>query len=257
LNLHRSNYTYDGSNRLKTVTDWASRVTTYYYDITGRLDHVDRPNTTRQRVIFDDANRLTGSYQEKMSGANVVATLWQADYGYDNANRLTTFVLVPMAQNIPPAPASMTQDSDNQLATFNGQTVGHNLDGNLLSAPVSGTLGALTWDKRNRLKTAGGLTYTYDSENRRISSITTGGTTRYVYSRGASLDRLLVKQNPDGRLTRCIYGAGLLDEETTNAQGVAQSPVYYHYDWRGDTVALSDVSGAVTTPFCFNGKWAS
>jgi len=170
----------------------------------------------------------------------------------------------------------MTQDSDNQLATFNGQSVGHDADGNLLNAPVvSGTqLGALTWDARNRLTSAGGVTYAYDAENRRTRSVATGGTTTYIYSRGAKLDRLLVKQNPDGSLTRYIYGAGLLYEETTNAQGVAQSPVYYHYDWRGDTVALSDStgnvtarlsyspygvptveSGTVTTPFCFNGKW--
>ncbi len=269
-------YTYDGSNRIKTVTDWASRVTTYYYDATGRLDHVDRPNSTRQRVTFDDANRLTNSYEEKMSGGSVVATLWQAGYGYDNANRLTSFAPTPMAQNNPPPPATMTFDSDNQLATYNGQSIGHDADGNLSSAPVvSGTqLGALTWDARNRLTSAGGITYAYDAENRRTRSVATGGTTTYIYSRGAKLDRLLVKNNPDGSVTRYIHGAGLLYEETTNAQGVAQSPVYYHYDWRGDTVALSDAtgnvtarmsyspygvptveSGTVTTPFCFNGKW--
>jgi RHS repeat-associated protein len=251
-------------------------VTTCYYDTTGRLDHVDRPNSTRQRVTFDDANRLTNSYEEKMSAGTVVATLWQAGYGYDNANRLTSFVPNPMAQNNPPPTVTMTHDSDNQLATYNGQAVGHDLDGNLLSVPVvSGTqLGALTWDTRNRLTSAGGVTYVYDAENRRTSSTTGGQKTTYVYSRGAKLDRLLLKQNPDGSVTRYIYGDGLLYEETTNAAVVAQSPVYYHYDWRGDTVALSDAtgsvtarlsyspygvptveSGTVTTPFCFNGKW--
>ena len=271
-------YTYDGSNRLKTVTDWASRVTTYYYDTTGRLDHVDRPNNTRQRVTFDDANRLTSSYEEKVSGGTVVATLWQAGYGYDNANRLTRFAPTPMSQNNPPPTATMTYDSDNQLATYNGQAVVHDLDGNLQSAPlVSGTqtqLGALTWDVRNRLTSAGGVTYVYDSENRRVSSTVNGQKTTYVYSRGGKLDRLLATMNPDGSITRYIYGNGLLYEETTNAQGVAQSPVYYHFDWRGDTVAQSDSSGnviarlsyspygvrtiesgTVTTPFCFNGKW--
>ena len=225
-------------------------------------------------LTFDDGNRLTNSYEEKTSAGSVVATLWQAGYGYDNANRLTSFVPNPMAQNNPPPTVTMTHDSDNQLATYNGQAVGHDLDGNLLSAPVSGTLGALTWDTRNRLTSAGGVTYAYDSENRRTMSVATSGTTKYAYSRGAKLDQLLVKQNPDGSITRYIHGEGLLYEETTNAAGVAQSPVYYHYDWRGDTVALSDAtgsvtarlsyspygvptveSGTVTTPFCFNGKW--
>ena len=100
-----------------------------------------------------------------------------------------------------------------------------------------------------------------------------------MWSRGASLDRLLAKVNPDGSITRYIYGSGLLYEETTLANGTVQSLVYYHFDWRGDTIALSDPSGTVTvrmnyspygertielvngiartvrTPFCFNGKW--
>jgi len=153
--------------------------------------------------------------------------------------------------------------------------VAHDLDGNLLSAPVQGSLlGGLTWDARNRLTSAGGVTYAFDAENRRKSSTLGGQTTRYVFSRGAALDRLLVKVNADGSLTRYIYGVGLLYEVSATTSGTDSSPVYYHFDWRGDTVALSDNSGNVTarlsyspygertiesgtvnTPFCFNGKW--
>lgn len=269
------NYTYDGSNRLKTVTDWAGRITTYYYDIAGRLDHVDRPNNTRQRVVFDDANRLSHTYEEQLSGSNVVSTIWKADYVFDNANRLFTFNPTPMAKTYAPPVTTMTYDADNRIATYNGQTVNNDLDGNMLTVPVNGTLlAAMTYDKRNRLTSAGGITYAYDAENRRISSTSGGQTTRYVYSRGGSLDRLLAKINPDGSTTRYVYGTGLLYEETTSASGSASPAVYYHFDWRGDTVALSDPSGnvsarlsyspygertiesgTVTTPFCFNGKW--
>jgi RHS repeat-associated protein len=268
-------YTYDGANRLKTVTDWTSRVTTYTYDTAGRLQTVLRPNNTRQRVDFDAANRLTASYEEKMSGSTVVGTLWEAGYGYDNANRLTSFNPAPLATNVAPPATSMTYDADNQLATYNGATVGCDLDGNLLVAPVNGTLlGALGWDKRNRLTSAGGVTYTYDAENRRVSSTSAGQTAEYVYSRAVSLDRLLLKQNSDGSLTRYVYGVGLLYEVPFAANGTEGNPTYYHFDWRGDTVALSDTSGNVTarlsyspygertvesgtvnTPFCFNGKF--
>ena len=270
-------YTYDGSNRLKTVVDWAGRTTTYTYDAGGRIQEMDRANSTRQRVFFDNANRLSGTTEEKMSGTNIVATLWQAGYAFDNANRLTTFSPTPAGKTYAPPSATLTYDDDNQVATYNGQAITHDLDGNLGSSPVYGTLlGALTWDKRNRLLSSGGVSYTYDAENRRrTSTITaTGAVTRYVWSRGARLDRLLATVNPDGSTTRYIYGSGLLYEETTSAGGVAQSPVYYHFDWRGDTVAMSDSTGAVvarlsyspfgertvesgtvTTPFCFNGKW--
>jgi RHS repeat-associated protein len=268
-------YTYDGSNRLKTVTDWAGRVTTYSYDTAGRLQTVARPNNTRQRVTFDAANRLTASYEELMSGVTVAGTLWQATYGFDNADRLTSFNPSPMAKTKAPPTVTLTYDSDNQLATYNGASVASDLDGNLTTAPVGGTLlGALTWDARNRLVAAGGVTYTYDAENRRVTRTQAGQVTRYIWSRGARLDRLLATVNPGGSVTRYIYGNGLLAEETTSAGGTAQSPVYYHFNWRGDTVALSDASGTVTarlsytpfgertvetgtvtTPFGFNGRW--
>ena len=131
-------YTYDGANRLKTVTDWnvPARVTTYNYDTAGRLDTVLRPNSTRQRVTFDNADRLTGSYEEKMSGTTVTGTLWQAGYGFDDAQRLTTFTPVPAARSLAPPSAAMTFGGDNQLATYNGQNMSYDLDGNLQSAPV-------------------------------------------------------------------------------------------------------------------------
>ena len=185
-------YTYDAANRLKTVKDWSNRVTTYTYDAAGLLTQVDRPNSTRQRLTYDAANRITGTYEEKMSGTTVAGSLWQASYGFDNAYRLTSFTATPMGKTTAPPTTAMTVDADNQLATYNGTTVNHDLDGNLLSAPVNGTLlGALTWDKRNRLLTGGGITNTYDAESRRSSSALAGQTTRYTWSRG-QLDRLLV-----------------------------------------------------------------
>jgi RHS repeat-associated protein len=169
----------------------------------------------------------------------------------------------------------MTYDNDNRLISYNGQTVANDTNGNLLSAPVSGTLlGALTWDARNRLLTAGGTTYVYDAENRRVSGTKASQTTNYTWSRGAALDRLLVKTNPDGSVTRYIYGLGLIYEETTPSGGGSATLLFYHYNWQGSTMALSDTAGDVTarlsyspygevtvvsgtpnTPFLFNGQF--
>ncbi len=263
-------YTYDGSNRLKTVTDWASRLTTYTYDNAGRLTQVDRPNGTRQRLQYDNAKRLTDTFEEK--GA---VSFWQAGYGYNNAYRLTSYTPSPITKTLAPPPATMTYDLDNRLATYNGQSVGSDSDGNLLSVPLNGTLlDSVTWDARNRLNSAGGTTYVHDAENRRVSSTISGQTTGYTWSRGAKLDRLLVKTNPDGSMTRYIHGLGLLYEETTPAGGGSATTSFYHYNWQGSTVALSDASGnvtarmsyspygertvesgTVTTSFCFNGQF--
>lgn len=263
-------YTYDGSNRLKTVTDWSGRLTTYTWDNAGRLTQMDRPNGTRQRLEYDNANRLSAMYEEK--GAT---SLWQAGYGFDNAYRLTSYTPTPPTRTFAPPPATMTYDVDNRLATYNGQSVASDTNGNLLSAPVSGTLlGALTWDARNRLTSAGGITYVYDAENRRVTSTSGNQTTSYTWSRGGKLDRLLVKTNPDGSVTRYIHGLGLIYEETTPAGGGSPTTQYYHYNWQGSTMALSDAAGNVTsrlsyspygevtivsgtpnTPFLFNGQF--
>jgi RHS repeat-associated protein len=263
-------YTYDGSNRLKTVTDWASRVTTYTYDNAGRLTQVDRPNGTRLRLQYDNANRLTDTFEEK--GA---VSFWQAGYGYNNAYRLTSYTPSPITKTFAPPPATMTYDTDNRLATYNGASVSSDVDGNLLAVPLNGTLlGAITWDVRNRLASAGGTTYVHDAENRRVSSTLSGQTTSYLWNRGTRLDQLLVKTNPDGSVTRYIHGLGLLYEEITPTGSGAVTTSFYHYNWQGSTVALSDAignvtarmsyspygertveSGTVTTPFCFNGRF--
>jgi len=238
---------------------------------------VDRPNGTRQRLQYDNANRLAATFEE-----NGVVSLWQAGYGFDNAYRLVSYTPTPITKTLPPPPATMTYDSDNRLATYNGQSVASDSDGNLLSAPINGTLlGSVTWDARNRLTSTlstlspqQSTSYTYDAENRRVSSTLSGQTTTYTWSRGAKLDQLLIKINPDGSVTRYVHGLGLLYEETTPAGGGSTTTLFYHYNWQGSTVALSDSagnvtarmsyspygertveSGTVTTPFCFNGQF--
>lgn len=263
-------YTYDGANRLKTVTDWAGRLTTYTYDTIGRLIQVDRPNGTRERRQYDAANRLVATFDERGAVA-----IWQAAYAFDNADRITQFSAMPAPRPYAPPPATMTYDVDNRLATYNGAPVASDANGNLLAAPLNGTLlGNLGWDVRNRLTTAGNTTYAYDAEGRRTTRTIAGQTTAYTWSRGAALDRLLVVNHPDGSVTRYVHGIGLAYEEHTPAGGGTPTTTFYHYNWQGSTVALTDgsgnvtarlsynaygertvESGNVTTPFCFNGQW--
>ncbi len=56
----------------------------------------------------------------------------------------------------------MSYDADNRLATFNGQAVSHDLDGNMTYGPLTNnTLVNYTYDARNRLLAVGGLQYGY------------------------------------------------------------------------------------------------
>jgi RHS repeat-associated protein len=150
--------------------------------------------------------------------------------------------------------------------------VGVDLDGNLTNGPILSTnFSAYTYDARNRLLNAGGVTNVYDALNNRIGQ--TFGTNKiaYVVNPNAKLPQVLMRIK-NGVTNYYIYGAGLLYQITQTA--TATNTLTYHYDYRGSTVALSGDNGLVTdrieysaygltnyrlgtndTPFLFNGRY--
>ncbi len=102
-----------------------------------------------------------------------------------------------------------------------------------------------TYDSRNRLISAGGFTYTYDALNNRVAMTDAQGNgTRLVVNPNSSLSQVLMATDANGNILRdYVYGLGLIGQE--------QSGVYlnYHYDRRGTTTALSDMTGTVTDRF--------
>lgn len=263
-------YTYE-YGRLKTVTDWNNRVTTYYYDDAARLTKITRPNGTAwkadQAGNWDQADRLVEARELDGSG-NMLAYL---KYSYDEAGRIENRFLAPISRG-PPAPSlSATYDADNQIETVSGQSATYDDDGNLTNGPLpaNSAFGSFVYDTRNRLQSAGGLSYRYDAENRRVSVTDANGPTKFTHNPNASLDQALVKEAADGSKTFYVYGLGLLYE--VDEQEATRT---YHYDERGSTIALSNDSGAVTgrveyapygeivkregtttTPFLFNGRF--
>jgi RHS repeat-associated protein len=164
----------------------------------------------------------------------------------------------------------MTYTEDNRLATFNGQAVQYDADGNMITGPLNGQMSSYTYDSRNRLVTAGNLTYEYDAENNRIGvTENVNGCpvkTEYVVNPHAALSQVLIK-TVGNEQTYYVYGLGLIGQE------VAGEYSTYHFDLRGSTVAITDADGKVTdryqysaygeilsssgntdTPFLYNGR---
>ena len=266
-------YSFDGRNQLTNVTDWAGRKTALIYDLVGRVTQVIRPNQTKRIVTYDVAGQTTRI--EERDGANRLIALFR--YGYDAAGEITNRFVVPIPQTNSLPKQVATHDADNRLATFSTNsggasplTVTHDTDGNLTSGPITNrTANTYTWDARNRLKGAGGLTYNYDAEGNRIAITNGAAVTRFVVNPAPALSQVLVRTKPDGSQTLYVYGLGLLYEAATN--GTART---YHYDYLGNTVAMTDDSGNVTdraefdpygnltyragtndTPFLFNGRY--
>ena len=102
-----------------------------------------------------------------------------------------------------------------------------------------------TYDSANRLLTAGGNTYTYNAEDVRIKNVHYGVEEKYTYDTVAELSRLLTR-TVGSNVTKYVYGLGLISEETNNTVKV------YHFDYRGSTVAITDVNGNISDTFAYD-----
>ncbi|NJO16765.1 MAG: RHS repeat-associated core domain-containing protein [Thioploca sp.] len=156
----------------------------------------------------------------------------------------------------------MTYTAANRLATYNGQAVRFDADGNMTFGPVSGRMAELQFDSHNRLVQAGEIRYRYDAENQRVGV----NETNYVVNSQLELSQVLVKEE-NGKKTFYVYGLGLIGEEGEERYRS------YHFDFRGSTVALTNERGEVVerfgygpygelvageasvTPFLFNGRF--
>lgn len=256
-------YDYYDDNRLKTVTDWANRVSTYEYYANGLLWKTIRPNGTVQTLEYDAAGQLTRLQDVDGSDSVIV----QYDYTYHDDGNVAA-EQSSVEEVVPDAPDTvMTYTYDNCLATFNGQSVEYDADGNMTYGPLNGVMAAYTYDARNRLVSAGDLSYIYDAENNRIAVIQGVYRTDYVINLEALLNQVLVRTDAEGNQTFYVYGLGLIGQEENGDYRT------YHYDLRGSTVALTDATGTVTdrfqygpygelvnhtgttvTPFLYNGR---
>lgn len=235
-------YTYDPANRLTSVTDWANRTTTYQYDQNNRLMKTTRPDGSVLTMIYDAAGQLL---QQKDVDANgkVVA---QYDYTYDNVGNPLTEQTVPHPQPFYLPNTVCAYTYDNRIDTYNSQPVTYDNDGNMTYGPLTGVMSTYTYDVRNRLTTVDTTTYLYDAENNRIGVADSVYQIydRYVINPQATFSQVLIKTDAQGNKTYYVYGLGLIGQEDSNGNYLT-----YHFDRRGSTVALTDISGNVTDTF--------
>ena len=178
-------------------------------------------------------------------------------YTYDSLNRVTKRQVISLscncllseenytydaAGNITDAPNSCFEyDINNRLTSYNGQAVTYDMDGNMLSNGVQ----SFTYDSANRLISAGGHTYTYNAEDVRIRNLCSDADTTYTYNTNCKLSQLLCKTT-NGITTKYVYGLGLIGEEKCGEFKT------YHFDYRGSTVAITDIYGNITDTFKYD-----
>ncbi|MCU7880013.1 MAG: hypothetical protein KZQ66_03605 [Candidatus Thiodiazotropha sp. (ex Lucinoma aequizonata)] len=261
------NYSYDALNRVTAVKSGSLTLTSYQYDQKGRITTLTRGNGTVLTLNYDSADRLTSSIDKGASGTTIV----EQSYTYDAIGRLTQETILP--ESSPPddliKQESMTFGADNRLLSKAGKTFDFDGDGNILEAEGL----ALSFNARNQLIQAGNTLYQYNAEGHRIGRSSTDNekkTTYVVSPHHLGLTQVLRESNNLGIDRDFIYGVqGLLAQFNR----YENKHYYFHYDYRGSVVAVTDyqgqviarygylpfgkqytVSGNFDTPFGYNGR---
>jgi len=139
----------------------------------------------------------------------------------------------------------MSYKAGNQLAKVNTKTPVFDADEIITNLPLANSTMSLTYDSRNRLTNAAGVTSAYDAENHRVSTTNAQGKTNYVINPESPLSQVLIMYRPGPQKTSYIYGKGLVSQVKDG------QTLYYHYDMRGSTVAITNQNGDIVDRFSY------
>lgn len=235
-------YTYDALNRPETVSiDWLGRTATYHYDDANRVTGLDQFNNTKASFGYDDANRLTSLENRKDDLSPIAVYSFVLD---DNGNRTDVDYWEPLLPMVSGATVAYTyNEKKNRLASSNGISYTYDDEGQLTNADGI----PYTFDAAHRLVAIGGshpCEYVYDGKDNRLQASRNGVVTRYIYSASG---QLLAEADENNNIKRYfIYGKGL------TAMVTASGEIYcYHFDASANTIAMTDSSGNIANSYAY------
>jgi RHS repeat-associated protein len=269
-------YQYDLSgNRIGKVLGNGTSAT-YVYDDASRLLTLIHSNSTSQLARFDYALNSVGNRTSKTEVGQSVSAVRSEVYTYDPIDQLTgvaygTNAVTTRTVSYDYDPVgNRTNVTDNSVST---SYAANNLN-QYTQLAVSNQLSALSYDLNGNLTGHADWTYTYDAQNRLISASSSSNRMDFAYdarnrcvrrtSYGSVADgrpltadsfltydswSLLEERNASGTLfDKYIHGA-TIDELIVRYNG---TPIWYHHDGLGSTIALTDNSGSLTESYTYD-----
>ncbi len=232
-------YTYYRNNWLKNVTDWNNKQTTYTYYPDGRLKTEELPNGVMTTYTYNTAGRNTSISTAKSGSAPITSY----SFTLDKLGQHTS-VTVNEPLGAEPPLTNQTQAAtfnNNVLATLNGSTTTHDNNGALTQVAA---LQVSYDDKDMPLSmnaTGWNVQYTYDGLKNRRSRTENGVVTKYILDI-LGMSNVLVET--DANYTpKAYYVYGLSLISRIKPDGTTH---YYHGDFRGSTIALTDANATIT-----------
>ena len=250
--------TYDNLNRLKTLTWNTTLLITYNY-VGSQLDNMVYGNTVKTAMGYDNAGRPNSLNTKTNNGTG--STIFASTYTMDNlGNHLGENEIHPFATVQVPYSSTTTNTfgANNRLNTVTKvtssgfptttETHSYDGDGNVINKSLSSNM-SYDIDDNVTNYTGFGLTMSavYDALGNRRSVTRNGTETRYVLDVNG-LANILAETNASNVVQNYyIHGLGLVAR--IKADGTIH---YYHADFRGSTIAMTNASQAITHKYQYD-----
>ena len=239
-----STFNYDHANKIKDLVVGTSNSILlserYEYDQAGNRTKIKHEGAggkvTETNFVYDPINQLLNEALPNGTSKS---------YTYDGFGNRTSVKVVENGKETKSIAA--TFNDGNQLVKFGNESLTYDANGNRTSDGKY----KYTWNENDQLvaitkqgESNAFATYKYDEDNRRIEKSVNGQVTRYFYD-GDSINPLYETDASGNVLRQYIYstsGARL----AMKAKG---QTLYYHYNPRGDVVAMTDQNREVVATY--------
>ncbi|GAB6519296.1 RHS repeat domain-containing protein [Bacillus paranthracis] len=246
-----STFNYDHANKIKDLVVGTSNSILlserYEYDQAGnrtKIKHEDAGGkVTETNFVYDPINQLLN---ETLPNGTTKS------YTYDGFGNRTSVKVVENGKETKSIAA--TFNDGNQLVKFGNESLTYDANGNRTSDGKY----KYTWNEHDQIvaitkqgESNAFATYKYDENNRRIEKSINGQVTRYFYD-GDSINPLYETDGSGTVLRQYVYSTS----GTRLAMKSKGQTLYYHYNPRGDVVAMTDQNREVVATYEYD-SWGN
>ena len=229
-------YSYNSRNLVSTISDWLGQTTTFTYDDAGQLTAMTRPNGVTTSYTYDDNGNISGITEGALSS---IALIRDA-----KGQIISTTRDMPVAPDLAESTTTLTYDAASQVGTYSYDALGR---------LVADGSHSFTWDLATRLTsyTESGSTVTmaYDALGNLISRSAGDVTRTFVINYAIRLPWINIeRQGPSDVRYYITTPAGVL---LYSIDAGDNSCHYYHFDEMGNTLFLTNDSGAITDTYLY------
>ncbi|MBK7002674.1 MAG: RHS repeat protein [Rhodoferax sp.] len=236
-------YAYDAAERLTSLTDWLGKTTSYTLNKAAQVTTALFGNGSRADMAYDTAGRLTSLVNKKADGSVISSHVMTLDA---NGNITQSSTQLPLQPSLGNPDRTFTYDPANRLATYNGSAVTHDSAGRITA--LSGA--TYSYNDRDQITAITGsqtASYAYNGDGHRVTRNINGQSTRFVIDANRGLPEVLAETDNAGTVQRrYVHGYGLVEQiDSANAAS------YYHFDPTGNTLALTNATGALSDSYAY------